>query len=201
MEAAGAPRHVSTRAPLSPSCPRPTCAHCPCQPGPGTRARLPRWGWTGGRKHRAQGGPRGCRTGGAVTQGRTLSCHTPSACEQLLGELPPVRSDGAEPVSATKEKKYYFCNPSEILPRCYAEVGALGATASVKCCYALGMLRSARVPRFLRMSPSPWVRVTQHVGSSLTRDPGVWMPSVAETHSSPHPPGFPPSVFLAVSPL
>lgn len=185
MEAAGAP--------LSPSCPRPTCAHCPRQPGPGTRARLPRWGWTRGSKHHAQGSPRGCRTGGAVTQGCTLSCHTsPSACEQLLGELPPVRSDGAEPVSATKEKKYYFCNPSEILPRCYAEVGALGA---------MGVLCSARVPRFLRMSPSPWVRVMQHVGSSSTRDPGVWMPSVAETRSSPHPPGFPPSVFLAVSPL
>lgn len=111
-----------------------------------------------------------------MTRGRALSCRSfPSACRQLLRErwLTVAAHASGTTRGATglslfqlqrkKKKKYYFCNPFEILSRCFAEVGALAALASVKCCYALGVLYIARVPvgscgaaRWLILNTGPW---------------------------------------------
>lgn len=59
-----------------------------------------------------------------------------------------------------KEKKprlllLFFFIPFEILSCCFAEVGALAAMASAKCCYTLGVLCSAHTSRSLCVGEIP----------------------------------------------
>lgn len=195
-------------------CPVPLVT-CLCMPSSASLAQEPEpswWGWAGswGRRKPRSGQPSGAARQREKRRGAIpcafhmcLSAHEAAALGSagwmVVAHTGSTLQGGMGPGLFQLQRKktpdyfFFFFNSSEILSCCFAEVDALAAMASAKCCSAPGCAAPTS-PCPYKSGKSQWIPTWAccRAAHPLVLDAGSWVLNVKCRRSmSPHPPGFP----------